>query len=178
MDIHAHVPSLAFALKSNTELLKESSSGFRDLVNHITTKNFSSKQSDHQRHIKFAMKKAAKMITRYNHNYHVNPTMHNALSFLSRTLSKDSGIVFETPIAHLISRIPTALIIGDSLLSACGEYSITLKFWWHLTFPSNVVERTLLHLKDNSDKSFILINCLEYVTIIVNDCASLVVFAS
>ena len=35
--------SLVFALKSNTELLKESSSGFRDLVNPITTKNFSGK---------------------------------------------------------------------------------------------------------------------------------------
>jgi hypothetical protein len=39
-----------------------------------------------------------------------------------------------------------------------------------------VVERKLLHLKDNSDKSFILINCLEFVTIILNYCASLVVF--
>ncbi len=39
-----------------------------------------------------------------------------------------------------------------------------------------VVERTLFHLKDNSDKSNILINCLESVTIIINYCASLVVF--
>ncbi len=35
-----------------------------------------------------------------------------------------------------------------------------------------------MQLKDNSDKTFILINCLEYVTIILNYCASLVVFAS
>jgi len=33
--------SLAFALKTNTELLQESSSGFRELVNQITMKNFS-----------------------------------------------------------------------------------------------------------------------------------------
>ena len=64
--------SLAFALKTNTELLQESSSGFRELVNQITMKNFSGEQSDHQRHIKFAMTKAAKMITRHNHNYLVN----------------------------------------------------------------------------------------------------------
>ena len=56
--------SLAFALKSNMQLLKKSSSSFQDLVNQITTKNFLGKQSDHQCHIKFAMKKAAKMITR------------------------------------------------------------------------------------------------------------------
>lgn len=31
-----------------------------------------------------------------------------------------------------------------------------------------------MHLKDKSDESFISINCLEYVTIILNYCASLV----
>jgi hypothetical protein len=91
-------------------------------------------------------------------------------------LSPESGTKFETPIAHLIQRTPTALIIGDSFLLACGGYSITLKFWWHLSFPIELVERTLLYLKDNSDKSFILINCLEFATIILNYCASLVVF--
>ncbi len=61
---------------------------------------------------------------------------------------------------------------------ACGGYSITRKFWWHLSFPKEIVKRTLLHLKDNSDETFILINCLEYVTIITNYCESLVAFAS
>jgi hypothetical protein len=52
--------SLAFALKSNTKLLEKSSSGFRDLVKQITTKTFTGKISDHQRHINFAMKKSCK----------------------------------------------------------------------------------------------------------------------
>ena len=52
--------SLAFALKSNAELLKKSSSGFREYARQITNKSFSGKQSDHLQHIKFAMKKAAK----------------------------------------------------------------------------------------------------------------------
>jgi hypothetical protein len=38
------------------------------------------------------------------------------------------------------------------------------------------MKKTLLHLKNNLDESFISINCLEYFTIIVNYCASLVVF--
>jgi hypothetical protein len=63
-------------------------------------------------------------------------------------------------------------------LVACGGFSITLSFWWHLRFPQVVVERTLLHLKNNSDKKFISINCLEYVTIILNFCAALLVFAT
>ena len=170
--------SLAFALKSNTELLDKSSSGFREYVRQITTKTFSGKQSDHLRHVKFAMKKAAKMVNKHNHLYLVNPTMREELIFISNALAPDSGIKFETPIAHLIPRIPTATIIGDSSLLACGGYSITLGFWWHLSFPKDIVERTLLHLKDNSDKRFISINCLEYVTIILNYCASLVTFAS
>jgi hypothetical protein len=71
-----------------------------------------------------------------------------------------------------------ASIIGDSSLLACGGYSVTLKFWWHLNFPKEVVERTLLHLKDISDKNFISINCLEYVTIIIDYCAALTSLAS
>lgn len=170
--------SLAFALKSNTELLEKSSSGFRDLVKQITTKTFSGKISDHQRHINFVMKKAAKMVNRNHATYLVNRTMRDELNFISDALKPDSGILFETPIAHLIPRTPTASIVGDSSLLACGGYSIILKFWWHFSFPLDVVERTLLHLKDNSDEKFISINCLEYFTIIVNYCASLVVFSS
>jgi hypothetical protein len=168
--------SLAYALKNNTELLEKGSSGFRELCDQISIKNFSGKQSDHQCHINFAMKKVAKTVSKHGHLYLVNSTMRDELNFFSKALSPDYGIKFETPIAHLIPRTPTALIIGDSSLLACGGYSITLEFWWHLIFPMEVIERTLLHLKDNSDKSFILINCLEFVTIILNYCASLVVF--
>jgi hypothetical protein len=160
--------SLAYALKSNTKLLEKSSSGFEDLVKQILAKNYSGKISEHQRHINFAMKKVAKMVNKHNHLYLVNRTMWEELNFITHALIPDSGIKFETPIAHLIPRIPTALIVGNSLLLACGGYSIALKFWWHLSFPKNVVKQTLLHLKDNSDESFISINCLEYVTIIIN----------
>ena len=118
------------------------------------------------------------MVNKHKHLYLVNSTMRNKLNFLSKALEPDSGIVFETPIGHLILRMPTTSIIGDSLLTTCGGYLITLKFWWHLLFPKEVVERTLLHLKDNSNRMFISINCLEYVTIILNYCASLVVFES
>jgi hypothetical protein len=141
-------------------------------------KQFFGRQLDLQRNINFAINKAAKMVNKHRHLYLVNGTMRIELNFLSKALELDSGIVFETPIEHLIPRMPTASIVGNSLLIACGGYSITLKFWWHLLFPKEVVERMLLSLKDNSDKMFILINCLEYVTIILNYCTSLVTFAS
>jgi hypothetical protein len=103
--------------------------------------------------------------------------MQEELLFLSQAISTDSDMKFETPIAHLIPRIPMATIIGDSSLLACGGYSITLGFWWHLVFPTKIVDRTLLHLKDKSDPRLISINCLKYVTVIMNYCASLLVFS-
>jgi hypothetical protein len=170
--------SLAFALKNNTELLKKSSSGFRTLVHQIETNFFARKQSEHQRHINYAMKMASKMVNKHGQKYLVNQTMRSELIFLSDVLEQNSGIKFETLIAHLIPQMPTASIVGDSSLVACGGYSAKLKFWWHLAFPKETVDLTLLHLKDNKDKKFISINCLEYVTIIVNYCATLVAFAT
>jgi hypothetical protein len=143
LDIQADVPSitsLAFSLKNNAELLKKSSSGFRSLVKQIKTKNYTGKQSDHQRHLKYAMKMAAKMINKHKNLYLVNQTMRSQLNILSDALTPNSGIKLETPIVHLIPRVPTASIIGDSLLVACGGYLITLKFWWHLSFPKDIVK--------------------------------------
>ncbi len=55
--------SHALALKSNAELLENSSREFCGLVEQITTKTFSGKQADLQCHVNFAMKKAAKWST-------------------------------------------------------------------------------------------------------------------
>jgi hypothetical protein len=74
------------------------------------------------------MKRAAKMINMHRNLYLVNQTMRSELIFLSDALTPNLGIKFETPIMHLISRVLTVLIIGDSLLVTCGGYSITLKF--------------------------------------------------
>ena len=74
MDFQVYT-SLAFALKSNTKLLAKSLIRFRDLVKQISTKTFSGKISDHQCHINFAMKKAAKMVNKNHAMYLVNRTM-------------------------------------------------------------------------------------------------------
>ena len=54
-----------------------------------------------------------------------------------------------------------------------GGYSLDLKFWWHLPVPDEVQQRTLLHKTDNSDRKFISVNVLEFVTVIINYIASL-----
>jgi hypothetical protein len=155
MDFQTHVLLVyffAFALKSNTEPIEKSSSGFRDLVKQITNKTFSGKISDHQRHLNYAMKQAAKMVNKHGQQYLMKATMQDELNFIKKALSPNSSIKFQTAIGHLIPRTPTASIIGDSSLLACGGYSIELKFWWHLFFLKEIVERMLLHLKDNTDE--------------------------
>jgi hypothetical protein len=48
-----------------------------------------------------------------------------------------------------------------------------LGFWWHIPFPKAVKQRTLLHKQNNKDGLLILINVLEFVTVIINYCATL-----
>jgi hypothetical protein len=164
--------SMSIALRSNTEFLNNSSTEFCEIIKQIYSNNYQGKASDHQQHVRYAMKQAAKMTNSHKHQYHISAMMREELDFLSQALSPESSIVFETPIAHVIPRVPSAQIIGDSLLTGCGGYSIRLKFWWHLIFPDEITKRTLLHLTSKNDPTLISINCLEYVTIIVGYCAA------
>jgi hypothetical protein len=65
------------------------------------------------------------------------------------------------------------MTIGDSLLEGAGRFSITLGFWWHICFPDEVVQRTLRFKTINNDGMLILINVLEFVTVIINYCTAL-----
>jgi hypothetical protein len=168
--------SLAFALQNNKALLEPLSGKFKTLIFQIQQKHFIGNQADIAKQINFALKMAAKLVNNSKHMYIVNKTMREELEFIRHALDDDSGIRFETPIAFIIPRIPTAALFGDSSLLLCGDYSIQLKIWWFLPFPKEVVSQTLLHLKKNNDQSIICINCLEFITIIINYCAALMVF--
>ncbi len=69
--------------------------------------------------------------------------------------------------------MPTFTTFGDSCLEGAGGYSLSLGFWWHLPFPEEVKFRALLHKRDNTDGLLISINTLEFVTVIINYCATL-----
>ncbi len=62
---------------------------------------------------------------------------------------------------------------GDSCLEGAGGYSTLLGYLWHIPFPDEVKQVTLLHKKDNKDGRLISINVLEFVTVIINYCALL-----
>ena len=103
----------------------------------------------------------------------INKSMRQEIEFFQDKLCPNSGIVWKTPIAHVIPRSPTASSLGDSCLEGAGGYSIELGFWWHINFPKEVKQRTLLFKSDNKDGTLISINVLEFVTVIINYCTSL-----
>ena len=69
--------------------------------------------------------------------------------------------------------MPFATTIGDSSLEGAGGYSITLGFWWYIRFLDKVVWRTLQFKTSNNNGMLLLINVLEFVTVIINYCAAL-----
>ncbi len=93
-----------------------------------------------------------------------------------QALQEVSKISFKTPIAFIIPRTPSASVVGNSSLASCGSYSIDLCFWWFVPFPDEIIAKTLLHLKNDSEQNFVLINVLEYVTVILNNCGTLTAY--
>jgi hypothetical protein len=149
--------SLAFALKQNKALLLACSSKFQELADKIEQKQFSRNQSEIAKELNFASKTAAKLVNSHKQVYAINKTMQAQLDFIRQALNNDSGIAFEAPIAFIIPRTPTATLFGDSLLQACGGYSTTLQVWWYISFPDDIIWRTLLHLSNNKNETFISI---------------------
>jgi hypothetical protein len=99
--------------------------------------------------------------------------MHYKIEFFHNKLKPDSGIEWETPIAHLIPQTPFATTIRDSSLEGAGRFSTTLGFWWHIHFPDEVVQHTLQFKTNNHNNMLLLINVLKFVMVIINYCAAL-----
>jgi hypothetical protein len=122
-------------------LLTESSAEFQDIILAIQTNAFVTPCKDLAWHTSFTMKHAAKLTHHASYQYNINKTICYKIEFFCDKLKPDSGIEWETPIAHLIPQTPFAMTIRNSLLEGAGGFSITLGFWWH-TFVS-LVQHTL-----------------------------------
>ncbi len=83
---------------------------------------------DLARHTSLAMKWVAKMTHHASYEYNISTTMRAEIEFFCKKLKLDSGIKWETPIAHLIPRTPFTTTIGDSSLEGAGGFSIKLGF--------------------------------------------------
>jgi hypothetical protein len=170
--------SISFALAENKRLLLESSQEFQNIILSIQTGAFFTSCKDLTRHTSFAMKRTARLTHHSSYQDNINRTMRAENEFFCDNLKPDSGIEWETPIAHLIPRTPFATTIGDCSLEGAGDFSIALGFWWHIRFPDKIIQHTLLFKSDNKDGLLILINVLEFVTVIINYCAALHIFGT
>jgi hypothetical protein len=99
--------------------------------------------------------------------------MYHEIKFFHKKLHPSSGIPWETPIARIIPRTPTATSFGDSCLEGLGGYSISIGFWWRMAFLDKVIHHTLIHKKDNTVGLLVSINMLKSITVIINYCALL-----
>jgi hypothetical protein len=135
--------------------------------------NFPCLAKDQVKHINHAIKRAARQVHHAKFEFNINKTMRQEIDFFCEKILPRSNIKWETPIAHIIPWMPTFTSFGDSCLEGAGGYSTLLGYWWHIPFPEEVKQRTLLHKKDNKDGHLISINVLEFVTVIINYCALL-----
>jgi hypothetical protein len=164
--------SLALALKQNKELLLVCSPKFCEIVGNIKRGNFFGGHSEIARELNFALKTVATLVNHHKQYYLINETMQAEIEFIHQALRENSWAKFEVPIAFIIPRTPSAFLFGDSSLRVCGGYSTTknlvVSFVPRLHYRENPI-----HLKNNKDETFISINCLEYVTILINYCAAI-----
>ena len=164
--------SLAASLRCNKAHLINTSKDFRELLRSIDSSDA------HPHHRSFAQSQAARHLHASTKRYYFNRTAKAELDLIRRALQDDT-IPKCSPIAFLIPRDPSGVAWGDSCLYAAGGYSIDMKFWWYLEWPDEVVQHTLLFIsKTPKDGKFISINALEYATVILNYCASLLYFLS
>jgi hypothetical protein len=169
---HLYV-SIAYALSKNKRFLEDSSTEFQTLIKSLRSGYFFCNVKDPTRHISYTIKHSAKLVHQSRCQYNITKSMCQEIEFFREKLLPTSKICWESPIAHVIPRMPTFTTFDDSCLKGAGRYSLSLGFWWHLQFPEEVKLRTLLHKRDKADGLLILINVLEFVTVIINYCAAL-----
>ena len=75
--------------------------------------------------------------------------MKSEFKLLYTILNNPHIYKWESPIAHLVPRDPTATLIGDASLHGAGGYSISLAVYWRLEWPDNVKNQTLKLIKNN-----------------------------
>ena len=167
--------SIANSLRSNTQYLMHTSKQFKLIIRQVKNKHLTTTTED-LREVNFAARQIATSVHRCKERYWINATLRAEIDLLTTTLA-DPSISFSTPIAHCISRDPSASVWGDACLYGGGGFSFDLQFWWHLQWPMEVQRRTKLYLANNKNGKLISINSLEFVSVIINYAASLIAYA-
>lgn len=168
---------IALALASNHKLLSHHSSRFKGLIRCIKKGQMgrSRLSQDSGRIVAFALKQASQLVHRSKSKHDISVLLREDIEFFRSALLSTSNFPWSSPLAHLVLRTPLGIPFGDACLTGCGGYCQELSFWWHLQFPYYIIRRTLIYLRDDSTGELISINALEFVTVILNFCATLTV---
>ena len=166
--------SIASALRSNKLFLTNTSAQFRAMIKTINKKQIPDTEED-VRILNFAVKNVASNVHRCKQKFFMNATLKEEIKFLTAALS-DQSIRWETPIGHIIERVPSSEAAADACLYGGGGFSTDLRFWWHLEWPDEIQKRTKLFLANNKCGKLISINALEFVCVIINFVAALVAY--
>jgi hypothetical protein len=160
--------SLAAAIGSNRRYLIHSSKAFRDMLKLIKAEPTT--EAEHMEST-FATAETARQVHRTTKKYTLLPSAKEELRIISTALL-DESVLKSTPIAHLIKRCHDSISFGDSSLDAMGGYSIPMGYWWHYAWPKEIRDRTIRSVKNDKDGKMIVINCMEYATILINYAAA------
>ena len=155
--------SLACALKLNEQRARRTSRSFQDALRALRRLPA---DDAHAPERAFHQANMARHVHLRPDAHNINKTLRRELHLIRRVL-KDDSISKNTPISHLIPRVPIAVAYGDSSLHAAGGFCPILGFWWYIEWPTTVRRRTLRFIKNNKRGDLIDINILEYATNII-----------
>jgi hypothetical protein len=98
--------SIACALLENNKFLADSSPEFQSLIKSLQSGYLFCNVKDQIYHISFAIKRSAKLVHQLRCQYNITKSMHQEIEFFQKLLP-NFGICWESPIAHIIPRMPT-----------------------------------------------------------------------
>jgi hypothetical protein len=165
---HLYV-SLTAALTDSQKHLVHTSKAFCQLLKLI---KHNPDSPEEQQISTFTQGETARRIHKSKKKYILLPTAKEELRII-RTALLDNSIIKYSPIAHHVDHTPNGTVGGDSCLRACGGYSIDMEYWWYLEWPPEILNSTLLFIKNNKNGDLVAINGLEYATAIINYAASI-----
>jgi hypothetical protein len=99
--------SIAYALSENKQFLANSSPECQTLIKSLGSGYFFCNIKDQIRYISFTIKRSAKLVHQLQCQYKITKSMHQEIEFFLKKLLPNSRICWESPIAHMILRMPT-----------------------------------------------------------------------
>mmetsp|Transcript_29742 Transcript_29742/g.86679 ORF Transcript_29742/g.86679 Transcript_29742/m.86679 type:complete len:873 (-) Transcript_29742:2591-5209(-) len=162
--------SVIYAIRRNKASLEVSSTKFQALSSMLVE----AQAETNAKKALFAQAKIERLVWSKKDKYFVIPTMKSETKLLTHLLENPTLYRWESPIAHRAEKDPDSTTYGDACLYGGGGFSTDLGFWWQIDWPEEIMNRTLIHIKDGKSGKLISINVLEYLVVILNYAAATV----